>query len=277
MATPASKTAELVFAPLSTEALELTILGTTPFICNRMSQKARRQLLLPDEGRGRGNTAARAATAKHDPIGEYRASFYRTLTPEAPTVIAALASMFKGSMKQAALDVPGATKRQIGQLLWVEGERLPLFGVPKLIMAVVRNSDIARTPDIRSRAILPAWTTTVTIRYVVPLLKAPSVVNLQIAAGMITGVGDWRPEKGSGTYGQFEVVSAEDPRVQRLRAEGGRAAQERALAEPSPYDDETEDLLDWYESEYLRRNALAPIDRNGAAELPAEEEIEVLA
>jgi hypothetical protein len=247
-----------------------------------MSEKARRQILYPNSD---SNTrAARAvAPAKHDPLSEFRESHYRMGTrlrpdPSAETMIAVLAAMFKASVRQAALDVPGATKRQIGQLLWVEGERLPLFGIPKLIMSVVRNSDMGHTPDIRSRAILPEWTTTITVRYVVPVLKAPSVVNLQIAAGMITGVGDWRPEKGNGTFGQFEIVEPDDRRVLRIREEGGRLAQERALAEPEPYDDETEDLLDWYESEFVRRNALtrAPA-RNGAAQPAEADEAEVIA
>lgn len=226
MAVPAraSKTAstELVFEALTTQELTLTVLGRTPFICNRMSQKARQGLLLPDESRRKA--VVRAREPKHDPLAELRQSFYRTLDPAAPTLFAALASMFKGSMRQAALDVPGATKRQIGSLLWVKGERLPLYGVPQLLMNVVRNMDQNRTPDIRSRAILPEWTTTITIEYVIPLLKAPSVVNLQVAAGMITGVGDWRPEKGNGTYGQFQIVAADDERVLRLQAEGDRAA-----------------------------------------------------
>ncbi len=51
--------------------LQCYILGTTPLICNRMSEKAKHDLLLG----GRRKTAIeKATTLKHDPHAEYRAS-----------------------------------------------------------------------------------------------------------------------------------------------------------------------------------------------------------
>ena len=246
----AAKPVELVFEAVRQERIEVGILGRSPFIANTMSQKAKRQILLPS---GPMNAAEKKSNLKHDPYTEFRQSGYRLRDPDAPTLMAILASSFLQAVETAALDTPGVNKTQIGRLVDVEGNRLPLWGTPKLFMAVTRSADIAKTPDIRTRAIFDTWATIVTISYAVPILRQKSVIrNLLITAGVTSGVGDWRKERGSGNYGSFEVTEPDDPRIVRL-FDQNRAVQERALAEAEPYDDETEDLLSWYESEYLRR------------------------
>ena len=67
-----------------------------------------------------------------------------------------------------------------------------------------------------------------------------------LTAGIMRGVGDYRPEKGKGDYGQFELVAANDPRFLAVIKDGGRRAQDAALANPSPYDAESAELLTWY-------------------------------
>lgn len=190
---------------------------------------------------------------KHDPRAEFQASPYILKDERAPTLLAHLATAFKKSLMGAALDMPGAKKAQIGRLVWVNGDYVPIYGVPKIFMSVVRSADINRTPDIRSRAIVPHWAARVSFNFVEPLIKPQAVANLLAAAGMIQGVGDWRPEKGAGNYGQFEIVDAEDPRFVEVVATGGREAQLAAMNEPTCYDDETEELLTWFDDELQRR------------------------
>ncbi len=140
--------------------IETGIVGLTPFLHNRMSEKARHELLMP---RGRKNAAERASTLKHDPVEEFRASMYRLAEDDAPTQAAMMASAFKGAMMTAALDLPGASKAQIGRLVWVEGHYIPIWGDLKLHMSVTRSADMAKTPDIRTRAITPEWAAIITI------------------------------------------------------------------------------------------------------------------
>jgi hypothetical protein len=115
------------------------------------------------------------------------------------------------------------------------------------------------------------------VRYVVPLLRQASVLNLLLAAGVTAGVGDWRPEKGKGDYGQFEIATPGDSRVQE-RCTIGREAQLRAFAEPRPYDSETAELLSWYQDEFLRRTGAPATIPNGMLEPEGwtEEELEVV-
>lgn len=230
--------------------LELCVLGTSPIILNRMSEKAKRELLMP---KGRKTATEKATSLKHNPIEEYRASAYQIRAADSPTLLAVLATSFKGAMATAALDLPGAKKAQIGRLTYVNGDYVPLFGVPQLFMSVVRSADMNKTPDVRTRAIVPQWACRLSVTYIKPLMRPQAVLNLIAASGLSIGVGDWRPEKGKGNYGQFEIVSDSDPRYVSIVKAGGRTAQEAALETPVCYDDETSSLLAWFDDELSKR------------------------
>lgn len=249
MATKAqASNSEITILEVTKTQMEFCILGTTPLICNRMSKKAEHELLLP---KGKKNAAEKASSLKHDPLQEFRDSPY--CLADGPTLIGLLPTAFKKSMMTAALDMPGAKKAQIGRLIYVHGQMLPIYGIPKLFMSVTRSADINRTPDIRTRALLPEWACKLVVEFPVPLLKEQSIANLLAAAGFMSGVGDWRQEKGSGNYGSFKLVSADDPDFVRVVQQGDRAAQIAALENPEAHDPETEDLLSWYDVEVKRR------------------------
>lgn len=245
----------VVIEPVQTGAVTVPVVGMTPLILNRMSQKAQRELLLP---RGRKTSAQRQAELKHDPLEEYRAAPY-VLPDGAPTLLAVMASAFKGAMLTAALDQPNARKAQIGRLVYVAGDFVPIYGVPKLHMSIVRSADINRTPDVRTRMIVPRWAALVDVRFVVPFITQQSVVNLLTTGGVTAGIGDWRPEKGKGSYGQFRVATSDDPEFLGIVTTGGRDAQLAATEDPEPYDRETAELLAWFESEILRRGRPAQV------------------
>lgn len=246
----ATKDLTISVDPIERETIRVAVLGTTPFIANAMAAKARQQLLLPS---ARKNAAERAASLKHVPLEEFRASPY-TLPDGSETLVALLGTMFKQAMLTAALRLPGAAKTAVAQLCWVAPERVPVYGTPELLMSVVRSADMNRTPDVRTRAILPRWACQLDVSYVVPLLNSKTVLNLITAGGVLSGVGDWRPQKG-GTYGQFEVVAQDDPRFVEVLTEA-RDAQVAALAEPAFYDEESAELYAWFEAEAQSRGKL---------------------
>ena len=84
------------------------------------------------------------------------------------------------------------------------------------------------------------------------MINQKSVLNLLAAGGITAGIGDWRVEKGSGSYGQYKLVAPEDSEFLSLLEEG-RVAQDAGLANPIAYDDETGDLLQWFNVEIDRR------------------------
>lgn len=263
--------AVIVVDPIKKATIRVAVLGSSPLILNRLAEKGLHDLLFPPRPM---NAAERAANLKHDPRAEFRASVEKMRKTD-PTHLGILATAFKGAMMSAALRLPGATKTEIGSLTWVEGAKVAIHGIPKLFMAVVRNADAGRTPDVRTRALVERWACEVQISYVVPLLTERTIVNLLSAGGIVAGVGDWRQEKGKGSYGQFDLVSPDNAEWREIMAIG-RAEQAAAMDAAEPYDEASAELLGWFDEELVRRGRVvtpAPsVLIEGLTEVEAEAE-----
>jgi hypothetical protein len=255
MKKPVERNDEMVVNELTTEEGAVCIIGTTPLVFNSMSAKSKQGLLLPAP---KGNRASLESKLKHDVMQEFHDSPYQSEHEGDPTLLIFPAGGAKQAIANAAKDIPGATKAEIGRLLWIEERDIPIFGIPELYMAVVRNSDINRTPDIRTRAIVPRWAARFRVRYVRPKLSIHTVTNLLGAAGLLCGIGDGRQQKGALNFGQFEVVDPSNEAFQDLITNGGRAAQEKAMNDPAYYDAETRKLFEWYKDEVERRGMDKP-------------------
>jgi hypothetical protein len=242
--------AEISIMEVQRGEMDFCVLGTSPLIMNRMSQKVWFELLAP---KGRKTAVEKASSLKHDPIQEFRDAPYIIQDEKADTLLGLMASGFKKAMGTAALRTPGVKKTEIGQLVYVPGEFVHVFGVPKVFMAITRSADMNKTPDVRTRAILPEWACKISVSFVKPTLREQSIANLLASAGFMSGVGDWRQEKGSGSFGSFKLVSADDKDFKRIVATQGRAAQKAAMDEPTPYNDETSEMLAWFDVEIKRR------------------------
>lgn len=232
--------------------IRLCVVGTTGYICNRLSEKARHELLL---GGRKKNAAERATTVKHNPIAEYRSSPYINADDSAPTLLQIPTASFKKAALTAALDLPNTKRTQVGRLMWVKGQYTPIYGIPQIVVSPVRSADMNRTPDIRSRAILPAWAARLDIVFVKPLITQQAIIRLLAAAGMFIGVGDWRNEKASGSFGAFRLVEENDAEFVTLINNGTRLAQEEAMRAPEAYDEETSEILAWCDGEIARRRS----------------------
>lgn len=227
----------------------VNIVGTAPLLCNRMSQKVWRELLLPALKKTR---TEKATTLKHDPRAEFRASPYTLPDADAPTLIAMPGAAFKRALATAAIDL-GARKAEIGRLSYVVEEYVPIFGLPQISLMITRSRDMNRTPDVRTRAILPSWACTITVTYVRPNLKENALLQLLQGAGEFIGVGDGRPEKGALAFGRFRVAGTDDTEWKQIVKLGDRRAQLVAMDEPVAYDRESEDMLAWFDAEARRR------------------------
>lgn len=238
--------------PLKQGRVTLRLIGMTPMYFNAMSAKAKNSLLI---GGGK-KTAAQKRELKHDPEREFRDSVYRQR--EGDTLLCFPAPAIKSAMATAALETPGVTKTSVQRLIFLPQQRVNIWGRPLLKMDVVRSADMNKTPDIRTRAFLPRWCAEVDIAFVSPTLSTHSVVSLLANAGVIVGIGDFRQEKGRGSYGTFAVSGEEMGDWQsawdEITAEG-RDVQELALQSPEYADEETADLMDMLFEERERRAA----------------------
>jgi len=237
------------------------LIGTAPLLHNCLNNKARQELLLPS---GRKTEAERKTTLKHQPLEEFRSSIYFNHRPEGPTLVQHLSSAFRGAMRSAALDLPGVTKAEIGRLLWVDGDRVDIYGHPQIDMRIVRQAGMNRTPDVRTRCIMPEWACAITVSFTKPQLKEQAVANLITAAGLYIGIGDYRNEKGAGNYGLFRVCADKDPDYVRIR-KAGRKVQEAAMKTPEPFNEETAELLTWFEGAVAEHRSFAPLTSASAS------------
>jgi len=258
------ETAAIEIQQISIGRIRCNIVGTSPMIMHRFSKKARGELLLP---KGPINRAEKAAHLKHDPVSEFRETIYLNRDDKTPTRVHFPADAFSKALASAALDIPGASKSQMLRLTSVVSTQINIFGIPKMFMNMVRSSDMARTPDVRTRAVFPEWACTIDVEFVSSLIKEKQVINLLAAAGIIVGIGDWRPQKG-GAYGKFRVADDKDEDFARIVKTGGRFLQTQAIANPESLDAETEELLAWFQSEVKAREKFVPSDVDDTEQLP---------
>lgn len=270
MAKKPESTDEINIVAMRQGSATFFVVGTSPLVLNRLSEKAKRELLLP---RGRKNTAERASTLKHDPRAEFADSVYRwsgSQLEEKKTLLSFPGGAFKSAIATGALDMPDVHRTVIGRLVSVSDYQIELYGRPMMWMTGVRSADQNKTPDIRTRAILPEWACVVRVTFAVPRLNHVMVATLLATAGITIGVGDGRQEKGKLSFGAFRIADADDdPDYLRIVKFGDKAVQQQAMEAQEPFDDETASLLAWFDAEKKRRggDSEAPEKkRRGSAE-----------
>lgn len=226
------------------------LIGTSPLVMNRMPKKAKEELLMP---RRSMNKAARASTLKHNPPDEFRDSIYRCRDKNAPTLVHVPSNAIKKAMAQAAIDMEGATKAEVGRLIKITDETVHLYGKPMLYMDVVRMAGFAKTPDVRTRAKFKEWCCKITVQMISSKIREQDVMNLLDAAGDIVGIGDGRTEKGTFNNGSWKLCPQDDKEWHAIARTQGRKCQEAAMAKPEAYDADSEELLSWFYTEIVRR------------------------
>ena len=242
---PASTNKTITVERLDQRRFAVTLIGETGMFHERMSAKAKRQLMLG----GRKKTAAEKLEIKHDPYAEFTESMYLDKDAHEHSHVFFPAMGFKAAMADAAKYVPGITMTDAKRLLYFPTEMVPIFGIPTLRMDVVRSADMNRTPDVRTRAYFPEWGTQFEIEFTSPQLTQESVVNMLENAGRTVGVGGFRQGKGKGGYGTFRV--AEPHEIEHML---DRDAQWRAIEAPEAANVDSMELLEAFADEVERRS-----------------------
>jgi hypothetical protein len=186
------------------ETAKIFIVGTSPLIVHRWTEKAKQEMLDSQQGR-------KKPKQPKDPIADYEGSTYRfpdgshgfpTLGFKAATVTGAGRTYGK-SVKMTELRI--ALSFQVDGI-GVGGDALTLIhGDPMMREDMVRVG--LGKADLRYRAQYTDWSAMLTIRYMPHLIDVETVMAL-VEAGGCNGVGEWRPEK-DGVYGTYQVERAE--------------------------------------------------------------------
>ncbi|MCY4318369.1 MAG: hypothetical protein OXE76_04095 [Alphaproteobacteria bacterium] len=229
--------------PLKMDEINVRLVGRTGLYINRMSAKARRQLLIGAQKK----TLAERKLIKHDPRTEYRDAMYvdRGWHPRSHVRFPAMS--IKAAMGTAALMTPGIRKTDVSRLVFIPDEYVPIYGIPRLRMTIMRSADINRTPDVRTRPYFAEWATEIRIQFAKLSLSKKEILTLLANAGTICGIGDERQEKGKGSAGTFAPANTIPDTL--LDAD----AQWAAIKTPVPFDLESAELLAEFDAEVESR------------------------
>ena len=192
--------ASVTLIPVKRSTVEVPIVGLTPVIPHKWSEKSLRMMREAQSGS--------KTRAKHDPkvpIDEAEAATYR-LDDGRPGLPA---TAFKAACVGAARLFTGITMTTLKTAIFVYGE-----GVDQLVAIEGEQHLREDTPrnatgvvDLRYRYAFHPWKATLRIEFLTAVVDLDSIFTLVDAAGN-GGVGDWRPSAPkslTGTFGRFEV------------------------------------------------------------------------
>ena len=189
---------QIVISRIATETIRVPILGTSPLITHKFSEKAKRQMLDAMQGR-------KSPKEPKDPEREYRDAAYRLDNEGYGIPCIAFKSATVSAARFFGKSVTMVGLRQTlfiaGEFSKIEGMMLArIEGVPEMREDVVRVGNGGT--DLRYRPCWQEWSTTLDITFVKSMLTRDSVLSLVEAGGLGVGVGEWRPER-RGEYGTY--------------------------------------------------------------------------
>lgn len=196
------------------ERMQLVLVGDSPLISHKWSEKAKRQMLDKQTKQPKQGKEAK------DPIQDFIDSLYVLSgnpqpDPDNEGHILNVASCsfgfpcvgFKAAAVSACRFADGMKMTEARGAFHVVGEFATIEGDPTM------REDMCRigmgTADIRFRGEFKSWRTTLNIDFNPSVLSVAEIGNLFNLAGFGVGVGEWRPEK-DGSYGRFHVQRSDD-------------------------------------------------------------------
>jgi len=175
-----------------------TIIGTSPLIQHKWSEKAKKQI----RDKKLGIKAGKVRDAL-DMEKEFQDATYTTENDEYGIPILA----FKSSLIGAAHKDIGIEKTLIKKSLFVPCSDSGMI-VPMQCDDPIMREDYVRVgmsgTDLRYRPEFRSWAVEITAEIEADALSVETLLTLIDRAGFGVGIGEWRPEKG-GEYGRFKV------------------------------------------------------------------------
>ena len=189
----------ITLSRLEDAVIEIPIIGITPVIPHRWSEKSKRMMPgHPDGG------DVKKTKEKRNPKAEAEACLYML-----GKSLALPATAFKAAAVGACRFFDKPSMVEAKQLLFIEGsgpEQLVVIkGEKEMREDTPRNAN--GNADLRYRYYIHGWSAQLRVRYTPARITKESVIAL-IDAGGRGGVGDWRPSSPksyTGTFGTFRV------------------------------------------------------------------------
>ena len=196
---PAEAEAVAQIDRISAETIQVPILGTSPLVMHRFSEKAKLEMLHNAQGK-------KTPKAPKNPEAEYEAAFYRLKSGEPGFPALGFKAATVGGARFYGKQISMTALKQFVFFSGEPGEDghyyVQIFGEPEMREDVVR---VGRGgTDLRYRPQFTEWTANLTVTYVDSMLTRGSLLSLIEAGGMGVGVGEWRPER-DGDFGTYRL------------------------------------------------------------------------
>jgi len=189
----------IVLKRLKDAIIVIPIVGLTPVIPHRWSEKSKRAM----PGHPKGKTEAEKK-GKRNPKREAEGCLYQL-----DGQLALPATAFKAAIVGACRFYVEPSMVEAKQLIFVEGagpeQLVPIQGTKHLREDTPRNA--GGNADLRYRYAIDGWSARLRIHYLASRITRESIIHLVDAAGR-GGVGDWRPsapKSKTGTFGTWRV------------------------------------------------------------------------
>jgi len=193
-------------APIEFGYVKVTLVGETPLLVKKWSEKAAREMADKQEGK------AVPKKAQRDPQKEYRDSMYIVPGTEKKPVYAVHAGGIKKCLVSATRFVENLAKTDVRGAFHVvnaaEGNLIPIKTKgPNFDDQIGRIGGIQKTANHIYRARFDDWECTVEIKYMKNAITVEQILMLFEIGGFSVGLHEFRPER-DGTYGMFKVKRA---------------------------------------------------------------------
>lgn len=201
---PPKQAESIHLKPIQVKLFEVRVVGISPLIVHRFSEKALKQIADKQQGK------AAEPKGPKDPNAEYLASLH--VMPDSGPAGDSMARYgfpaagFKSAAVDACSFIDGITKVEARGAFHVLADA---GGLVELKYASLRmREDFVRlngqTADLRYRGEFDGWECTLKIRYNAAVITPERIINLLNVGGFSIGVGEWRPQR-DGSNGMFEV------------------------------------------------------------------------
>lgn len=195
------------------KSTQITIIGDSPLLMRRFSEKAKQQLL--DIQTKKAKTVKEVRNPWSDMIDGLN---WLTPMPEDKTEKGFNEAIKNGArfgfpavgLKQSAISAAyraglSKNKVELQGIFHIPDEFIEIEGIPEM------REDYVKIPktgaaDLAFRGEFKNWKSTFTINYIDGIYSLEQIINFINLGGFTVGIGEWRPEKG-GSFGRFHVAT----------------------------------------------------------------------
>lgn len=194
----AGQTLNFVINRPNIQKISVEIVGTSPMIQHKFSEKAKREMLEKQQKKAAKKKEAR------DPEKEYQASLYKNSKGK----VAFPALAVKQAIVSAARNVDGLPMTILRGAVFIKGDEDGLIEVIYPKGDLIMREDVVRigmgSADLRYRGEIRNWSMKLPIEFNADVLSTEQILNLLQTAGFACGLGEWRPER-NGESGTFTI------------------------------------------------------------------------